>query len=144
MWVWPQLVFGGHPPPQIWGVDCQKTLVLLYFWTPIPLKFGGENATPPKFGGYGLSGHLGVLDFFFLATFPICPFAHNHNIPKNFASDATSKRYVMAHQMKNLCVSLCFIVWKGRLVRHPGVPQKWKDELKNGRGRAVAVGPSLS
>ena len=28
---------------------------------------------------------------------------HNHNFPKSFASDATPKRHLMAHQMKNLC-----------------------------------------
>ena len=43
---------------------------------------------------------------------------------KSFASDATPKRHLMAHQMKNLFGFSVFIVWKGHLVRHPGVPQK--------------------
>ena len=64
---------------------------------------------------------------------------------ESFASDATSKRHVMTHQMKNLCVSLCSTASNGHLVRHPGVLRKWKmgPREMNSKMVVVVVGPSL-
>ena len=70
---------------------------------------------------------------------------HNHNLPKSFASDATPKWHLMAHQMKNsfwfLCVPLC--------IRAFGVSSGGTQKMKNGTPRdelkmvVVVVGPSL-
>ena len=47
--------------------------------------------------------------------------------PKSFASDAIPKTaFDGTSDEKIILVSLCSTVWKGHLVRHPGVPQKCK------------------
>ena len=43
---------------------------------------------------------------------------------KSFASDATPKRHLMTHRMKNLCLFSVFHCVEGHWVRHPGVPPK--------------------
>ena len=66
---------------------------------------------------------------------------------KSFASDATSKRHLRTHQMKNLyvfsvfhCVEGCrrgtWCVIRGTPKMKNGAP---RDELKNGRGRVWVV-----
>ena len=70
---------------------------------------------------------------------------HNHNFPKKFASDATPKRHLMTHQMKNLCGFSVFHCVEGAFGASSGGTPKMKngaprDELKNGCGR---VGPPL-
>ena len=64
---------------------------------------------------------------------------------KSFASDATPKRHLMAHQMKNLCGFSVFHCVEGQLVRHPGVPRKWKMGSREMSSKMVVVvaGPSL-
>ena len=56
---------------------------------------------------------------------------------KSFASDATSKRHLMAHQMKNLCVFPVFHCVEGAFGAASGGAPKMqnrapRDELKNG------------
>ena len=63
---------------------------------------------------------------------------------KSFASDATPKRRLMAHQMKNLCGFSVFHCVEGAFGASSGGTPKMKnaaprDELKNGRGRGWAV-----
>ena len=63
---------------------------------------------------------------------------------KSFASDATSKRHLMAHQMKNLCVFSVHDCVEGAFGAASGGTPKMKngaprDELKNGCGRGWAV-----
>ena len=63
---------------------------------------------------------------------------------KSFASDAASKRHLMAHQMKNLCVFSVFHCVEGAFGAASGGTPKMKNgapqnELKNGRGRGWAV-----
>ena len=65
-------------------------------------------------------------------------------LQKSFASDATPKRHLMAHQMKNLCGFSVFHCVEGAFgVSSGGVPKMKngapRDELKNGRGRGWAV-----
>ena len=65
---------------------------------------------------------------------------------KSFASDAASKRHLMAHQMKNLCVFFVFHCVEGAFSAASGGTPKMqngapRDELKNGRGRGWAVAP---
>ena len=69
---------------------------------------------------------------------------HNHNLTKSFASDATPKRHLMAHQMKNLCGFSAFHCVEGAFGASSGGYPKMKngaprDELKNGRGRGWAI-----
>ena len=64
---------------------------------------------------------------------------HNQNLPKKFASDATPKWHLMAHQMKNLCGFSVFHCVEGAFGASSGGTPKMKngaprDELKNGRG----------
>ena len=64
--------------------------------------------------------------------------------PKSFASDATPKRHLMAHQMKHLCVFSVFHCVEGAFGASSGATPKMKngaprDELKNGRGRGWVV-----
>ena len=63
---------------------------------------------------------------------------------KSFASDATPKRRLMAHQMKNLCGFSVFHCVEGAFDASCGGTPKMKngalrDELKNGCGRGWAV-----
>ena len=63
---------------------------------------------------------------------------------KRFASGATPKRHLMAHQMKNLCGFSVFHCVEGAFGASSGGTPKMKngalrDELKNGRGRGWAV-----
>ena len=63
---------------------------------------------------------------------------------KSFASDATPKRHLMAHQMKNLCGFSVFHCVEGAFGASSGGTPKMKngaprDELKNGHGRGWAV-----
>ena len=62
---------------------------------------------------------------------------------KSFASDATPKRHLMTHQMKNLCGFSVFNCVEGAFGASSGGTPKMKngaprDELKNGRGRGWA------
>ena len=62
---------------------------------------------------------------------------------KSFASDATPKRHLMTHQMKNLCAFSVFHCVEGAFGASSGGTPKMKngaprDELKNGRGRGWA------
>ena len=66
----------------------------------------------------------------------------------SFASDATSKRHLTAHQMKNLYVFSVFHRVEGAFGAASGGTPKMKnaaprDELKNGRGRGWAVAYSF-
>ena len=63
---------------------------------------------------------------------------------KSFASDVTSKRHLMADQIKNRCVFSVFHCVEGAFGAASGGTPKMKhgaprDELKNGRGRGWAV-----
>ena len=63
---------------------------------------------------------------------------------KSFASDATPKRHLMAHQMKNLCGFSVFHCVEGPFGASSGGTPKIKngaprDEPKNGRGRGWVV-----
>ena len=63
---------------------------------------------------------------------------------KSFASDATPKRHLMAHQMKNLSGFSVFHCVEGAIgASSGGYPKNEtgapRDELKNGRGRGWAV-----
>ena len=63
---------------------------------------------------------------------------------KSFASDATPKRRLMAHQMNNLCGLSVFHCVEGAFGASSGGTPKMKhgaprDELKNGCGRGWAV-----
>ena len=73
---------------------------------------------------------------------------HNHNSPppqkRKIASDATPKRHLMAHQMKNLCGFFVFHCVEGAFgASSGGTPQMKngapRDEPKNGRGRGWVV-----
>ena len=64
--------------------------------------------------------------------------------PKSFASDATPKRHLVAHQMTNLCGFSVFHCVEGTFGASSGGIPKMKngaarDELKNGRGRGWAL-----
>ena len=63
---------------------------------------------------------------------------------KSLESDATSKRHLMAHQMKHHYVFSVFYCVKGAIGAASGGTPKMKngaprDELKNARGRGWAV-----
>ena len=65
-------------------------------------------------------------------------------IQKRFASDATPKRHLMAHQMKILCCFSVFHCVEGAFGASSGGTPKMKNgapryELENGRGRGWAV-----
>ena len=72
---------------------------------------------------------------------------HNHNqeiFQKSFASDATPKRHLMAHQMKNLCGFSVFHCVEGAFGASSMGTRKLqngvlRDELKNGCGCVWAV-----